>query len=53
MQEQSFAMKMVSHGSGYGIRRDTTGSLVDSVKLRAGVGHSRDTSTRRADALMS
>ena len=40
ISSKSFTMKMVSHGSGYGIRRDTTGSkhnafLVDSDKLRA------------------
>lgn len=40
ISSKSFTMKMVSHGSSYGIRRDTTGSrhnafLIDSVKLRA------------------
>ena len=54
ISSKSFTMKMVSHGSAYGIRRDTAGNkhnafLVDSAKLRAGVGHSRDTSTRRAN----
>ena len=37
---KSFTMKMVSHGSGYGISRDTTGNrhntfLIDADKIKA------------------
>jgi hypothetical protein len=40
ISSKSFTMKMVSHGSTYGIRRDTTGNkhnsfVIDSAKLRA------------------
>ena len=39
ISSKSFTMKMVSHGSAYGIRRDTTGTkynafVIDSTKLR-------------------
>jgi hypothetical protein len=47
ISSKSFTMKMVSHGSGYGIRRDTAGSkhnafLVDSAKLRASLARHFD-----------
>jgi hypothetical protein len=47
ISSKSFTMKMVSHGSGYGIRRDTAGNkhnafLVDSAKLRAALARHFD-----------
>ena len=47
ISSKSFTMKMVSHGSAYGIRRDTAGNkhnafLVDSAKLRAALARHFD-----------
>jgi hypothetical protein len=44
VSSKSFTMKMVSHGSSYGIRRDTTGNkhnsfVIESLKLRAALAN--------------